>query len=635
MSSLKVNRTRIVLVAVGLAAAILAYAIVERSPAREPAAAQRYDPAREAAEAEIFRTGIPEKLEEALGDEFAGVWFEPSTLQLHVGVTSPESRRRAEAVAAATGLSGLVTETPVRFTLAQLGEARERLSRRFGELAGSGRVITALAPDSNSVELDVSSAVPSSQRADLERAAAADEVNAVVNVRPASDFNVQAAEKCAIFKSQEAFCEPTITSGVSIEPENKLGCTSGPLLIRQDRSTGAKATETFVLTAGHCLLDAGGNGKLFSAFPTGGGEKPLGNVLEHFLGGAQAIDAGVIKVESLYWAPAKDPPVSPHRAAWSAEKENEPVNVTKGAKPVKGTVSCFSGRRSGVQCGTVEQDNIAEMMVNHNGTLYTIKEAAEVKLESGKGGKGDSGSPMFSQAETGVIQGHLFAVTLEGGTEEGKIAYFLPLSVSLAKLGTKFQLLTTGNEKRHKGGMGMEAEHAVLTVSSNTTQKFAPKAGGSAIECKTIKIDGATIQSEFTAVETVEFEPTYSECASFLGAAVSVKSNGCKYVLRLASEKTSGTTDVECPAGKSLEFVVGALCTYAVGSQTGLSTVSYANTGSGATREIAASPNLTGVTSTKTGSFVCPAGSSEGTYSGEMKLTGENAGGSHVGVFVD
>ena len=54
----------------------------------------------EAVEAEIARTGVVGKLEAAMGGAFGGVWFEPSVAQLHVGVTSPASRRQAEGVAA-------------------------------------------------------------------------------------------------------------------------------------------------------------------------------------------------------------------------------------------------------------------------------------------------------------------------------------------------------------------------------------------------------------------------------------------------------------------------------------------------------------------------------------------------------
>jgi hypothetical protein len=537
-------------------------------------------------------------------------------------------------VAAQTGLAENLTVTPVRFSWEQLERAQDRWRPRLSDLFGRREATTALAPDTNSVEINLSSTVPSPKRAELHRAAAADRVSASIDVEPASSFDIVPAEKCAEFKSRNAGCAPSITSGLTIKDEKGEDCTAGPLLIRKDRSTGAKATETFVLTAGHCLKSTGGVGKPFTALTTGLLEKPLGTSVDYLMPGIPGIDVGVIKVESAYWAPEEDPPVKPHRAAWSAEKETEPVTVTGEANPVKGTVSCLSGERSGVQCGTVENANMELPMEYTLGEGTLLEGMAQINLESGKAGGGDSGSPVFSQASPGVIQGHTVAVAFEGKTEEGKVAYFHLLSVSLAKLG-EYELLTSANEKRHKGGFGAEAEHVVLTRSANTTQKFTPSPGGATVECTTMSIDNATAQSSSTAVETVEFEPTYSNCEPLLGAAVTVSTNGCKYVLHLASEKTSGSADIECPGGKPMEIKVGALCTYTIGTQTGLNIVNYSNTGSGATREVVAAPNLTGVTSTRLGSKSCAAGTKEGTYTGEITITGENSKGKHVGIFVD
>lgn len=447
----EVSRARIVVVAISLAIAALAYAVAERSPARTSTAALQADAAREAVEGEVYRTDIPGKLEDALGDAFGGVWFEASTLQLHVGVTSPAGRREAESVVAQAGLAENVTETPVRFSWERLERARERWKPRLADLFARREANIALSADTNAVEINLSASVPSSERAELQREAAADRVNATIDVEPAFRFDVAPAEKCAEFKSKSAGCAPSITSGQTIRDEKTFGCTAGPLLIRKDRSTEAKATETFVLTAGHCMKPTGGTGKAWTALTTTLGEKPLGTSIHYVMpGGLGGIDAGVIKVESVYWAPEEDPPVNAHRAAWSAEKETEPVSVTGSAKPVEGMGSCLSGQRSGVQCGTVTSAEMLVPMEYTKGIGSLLIGMAQVELESGKAGKGDSGAPTFSQAATGVIQGHAVAVALEGGTEEGKVLYFQLLGTTLANLPTEYELLTTANEKRHK-----------------------------------------------------------------------------------------------------------------------------------------------------------------------------------------
>jgi hypothetical protein len=182
-------------------------------------------------------------------------------------------------------------------------------------------------------------------------------------------------------------------------------------------------------------------------------------------------------------------------------------------------------------------------------------------------------------------------------------------------------------------GFESEAESTNLTVSSNTMQKFSPSEGGAAIECTKIAATGTQTGKVAT---TVTISPTYSSCETFLGAATSVTTNGCKYVFHSAAKSTTGTTDVECEGANQIEIKVGSICTYKIGTQTGLSSVNFKNTGSGTTREVIVEPAVKGIKSTlTTNDFFCPAAGSTGTYTGTSTTTGETAGGVHVGIFVD
>ena len=180
-----------------------------------------------------------------------------------------------------------------------------------------------------------------------------------------------------------------------------------------------------------------------------------------------------------------------------------------------------------------------------------------------------------------------------------------------------------------------EKEPVTLTTSSNEMQKFAPTAGGTAFECTTLTISANTPKTK--ASETLEVHPTYSNCETFLGAAMSITTTGCNYVFHLKKGETKGTTDVECEAGKKIVIKMGSICTYEIGTQTGLGSITYKNVGAGTTREVIVEPNLGGVTWTRiTNDFFCPAGGSTGTYVGNSTITGENAAGTeHIGVFVD
>ena len=179
--------------------------------------------------------------------------------------------------------------------------------------------------------------------------------------------------------SLAANCDPTIVAGVSIKGEASSGkkgdCTSGPAVIRQDRSTTTKATETFLLTAGHCIKDLGGNGKKWIAFNKAGEEKEIGKAFEYLfptIPGVPGVDIGVIKVESNVWAKAEDPPLNPEHTEWEAAAETDPTSVTASADPVKGTNSCFSGQRSGLQCGTVKNAEMQAPVETSSGVVVTV-----------------------------------------------------------------------------------------------------------------------------------------------------------------------------------------------------------------------------------------------------------------------
>ena len=180
-----------------------------------------------------------------------------------------------------------------------------------------------------------------------------------------------------------------------------------------------------------------------------------------------------------------------------------------------------------------------------------------------------------------------------------------------------------------------EAETVPVTVttSSNSMQKFAVAVGQTPIECTTLKSKGTQSVTPSTTFTT---HPEYSNCETFLGQEVTVNTTGCNYVFHVSKGSTSGTTDVECEAGKTIVITVGSICTYTIGTQTGLSSVSFKNTGSGTTREIIVEPNVTGIKSTlTTNDFFCPTPGS-GTYTGNSVSTGENsAGTAHIGIFVD
>jgi Trypsin len=443
----KPSPARIAVIAATLAIAIVAFAVAASQQLR---AASPTGSPRQAAEAAIVDAAVIPKLEQALGGAFGGVWFDPPTLKLHVGITSAASRQQADAVAADKGLADTVVATRVDSTWDQLEGAAERWYSRLRDLFARGEASTALLPDSNSVRVSVSSAVSSTRLAKLKQSAATDETAALIEVEPASGFVARPGAKCAEFKKFSANCNSSITSGVTIEEAAGGSCTAGPLLILKNRSTMTLATETYVLTAGHCFHPTG-VGQKWWALETNANKKELGKVFEWLMPTPKVanIDAGVIKVENAFWTLGKDPPVEPHRAAWVAGAEHEPATVSKSEEPAQNMKICLSGQRSGIRCGKVLAVKQKKPFEYTEEEISTTEELAEVEFP-GRAGQGDSGGPIYSEGEPEVILGHYVGFLGEAGVEgEGKIGFIQPLAVSLARFKTAFELLTKTNKVRH------------------------------------------------------------------------------------------------------------------------------------------------------------------------------------------
>jgi len=160
----------------------------------------------------------------------------------------------------------------------------------------------------------------------------------------------------------------------------------------------------------------------------------------------------------------------------------------------------------------------------------------------------------------------------------------------------------------------------------------------------TVKCTTPTYKATLSAKSTsVSVAPSYAGCTGF-GFPGEVVTTGCVYVFNIgAGATTEGDVDLECTGANEITIISksGATvkCTVHVKSQTDIGgTVKYINISAGATREITVEANLTGIDYTHTagtGIGACTSGSSTtGTLTAKGVATGENAGGTHVGVFL-
>ncbi|HEX3173473.1 MAG TPA: hypothetical protein VHQ43_04545 [Solirubrobacterales bacterium] len=636
MKSTEVRRARALVAAIGLIVAVLAY-----SDARNPVAGQATAQAAQEAsrerpsqahevEAALARTGLAAKLEVALGGAFGGVWFDPAAAQVHVGVTSPLARRNAEAVAAQAGLAEDVVATPVRSSWEQLLAAQARWSHRLEDLLERGWASTSLATDLNSLEVELSSSVPPTRREALERAAATASVGIEIRVAPSADLTGVKAARCAKFAKFKAFCDPTIVAGMSLDgpvPEKgqpRKTCTAGPTAIEKGATEKAAATVTYLLTAGHCIVGAGGSGLGWFAYSKKGepeGEHEVGTAGVYLNGES---DIGIITMDQAFWARANNLiPVIPALAEWSAAAEVEPTAVKSQANPTKNTKTCFSGERSGKVCGEIIETGVSKKF---EGETEFTKNLAKVQLAGGKkGGIGDSGGPFYSETSTSTVEGTLVGIDEEGKTEEGNIIYFQPLNISFEKLEkekeTALELLTEAKEKRHPK---LKAGKFPVTIhGTGHSEKFTTEAG--TIECKSTTYHAVASEES----STLTIAPEYKECkASFLEASATVSMEGCAYVFHVI-EKTStdnyrAESDISCPEGKSIK-ITAATCSAEIKAQTGRETVDLIDdTEASPKRDITMRPTLTGIAYSVTNDgSLCPF-SGTGEKTGGEYTSGEN-----------
>lgn len=627
MKSIGSGIAAVVLAAIGLAIAAFAYAAAQGATAGQPAAqghrqalAHR-SPRAEAVEAQIARTNFTHRLETAMGDGFGGAWFEPATAQVQVGVTSPVSRQDAEAVAAQTGLTDAVREIPVRSTWAQLRAAQDRWDRRLDDLFERGQVTTWPSPQSNSVEVELASSVPSSRREALRRAAASAPVEVSISVSSHSRFGFTPQSRCKAQAKGASHCDAPIVAGVTIrspkaaeepeeeaeeggEPEIEIGvehiegegkkpfnCSAGPVVRLKEPTSKEQRTKTYLLTAGHCIdpkEGGGGVGKIWEAFNVKGEEHVIGPAAAYIANGT---DVGLIEVTTEYWAFENDfIPVHPTIAKWS-KAESEPFPVITDVAPLVDTEACHSGQTTGVSCGEIVKTGAT---LSGKGKLK-LNEVVEVL--GGSYDDGDSGGPWFTkdQYEKENI-GYVLGVHI-GINPKTKRGIFHSLDTDLAALksssGLDLTLLTEENERRHSLFFG--EKYPATALAKDTTSSDVFTAFSSSIKCVENEFDGVVSEPD-PEDETAELEvtPSYGNCTAAGSLPAKFTSNECKYKFTVTEKVTAGHYKAElgivCPGGSpGIQFHIYAsesnqtsgitMCKITIPPQSGLKTLTLTNSG--------------------------------------------------------
>lgn len=469
----------------------------------------------------IPHTNLVTMLEAALGRAYAGLWFEPALAEFHVGVTSDAHKQTVERVLAQAGLSAYVVATPVRSTWTALIHTQHLWNMRLANLLATGQATTGIDPPHNAVSITLSSLVPSEERLALKRNAADSLVTVSISAAPPVQLHMQQKATCVEpFAANEAYCEPTIVSGVSSRVTGVEGqlCTAGPMLIA--------GNETYLLTAGHCFskVETGPGGVAFvrrgvtSAYKASGSQKEIGFRGKWFYNKER--DIAEIKItphsaEGSFSQPLPTP-VPALMAEW--EKAPKTPHTVDGEQAViSGLVVCHEGENSGERCGQIKKLN----QIGPAGVEHLVEVGA-------CSNSGDSGGPYFlrSKGESIFMMGTEVGGPKPDCNEKGPYtSYFEPL-IDLPEARTygilsSFPgqtLLTTANETRPR-------KLGILPGQGNT---FTSKGGkgtletvnGTQITCENSSMEGK-LSSETAGEATISFKgcKVFGFAANSLGQA--------------------------------------------------------------------------------------------------------------------
>jgi streptogrisin C len=318
---------------------------------------------------QVEEARLPLRIETALGDAYAGVWFDPAAGKFDVGVTSTASRQSVRRIAARVGLTGEVVETPVRSTWGTLIGVQEQWNKRHSTLLVSGEATSGVDPSRNAVVVTLDSAVSSHEHASLDRETASARSNIVItdSARPTARNEPKVVTCESPFTSSKARCEKTLTAGVRIllEAAALKSCTAGPMLWFW--------TETYMATAGHCYSNntAKSTGrsvttttvKVTSEYQGTLGAKEIGNEDSYYWN--EQGDMGMTKVSATSpFVQLGATPVPAFMAEWSV-KPATPSAVAAAATPVMNATVCREGQTSGEWCGTITALNVTNSNSTH------------------------------------------------------------------------------------------------------------------------------------------------------------------------------------------------------------------------------------------------------------------------------
>ena len=348
------------------------------------------------------------ELQDRLGKTFGGVWIDPATGRVKVGIVGSENslRGRVGGAISQLGLAGAADVVKVRHPISQLEAADSWLGNRLAQASAgaAGPLGSVLRTDLNAVELQLPSdaALTAAERGLVGEARSryGDALRLVSDSRLAvressrahatvSDFSralrlvsdsspAQAQATDCKFNSQHiSICNPPLRAGIGIyyAPQGGHLCTGG--FVARSRTDG----KYYLFTAGHCLA-GGKTGSWITLFADGS---------THVIGSAHNFiwdtrgDMGILTVDNpTGWQPRH----AVYVTASPNTTQDTTYNISADSLSVMGQRICMSGAKTGTSCGTVI--GLGETQAYGGVTVTYLGEANYCSQD------GDSGAPVFA-----------------------------------------------------------------------------------------------------------------------------------------------------------------------------------------------------------------------------------------------
>jgi hypothetical protein len=334
---------------------------------------------------------LQERAATELGETFGGVWIAPGEGdRVKVAVTSNEARTAARRVTHAVGLDEAVDHVVVRYSLAELTDAKNTIAAELSaiNLNAEQTMIVGISPERNAVRVDL----PRDGRLTTEQRTAVDSIKSRFGDRLVfGAFSGRVKPSACVYPD----CDAPLRGGVDIRVQDPgtsfdIGCTGGFTARSQIDS------KLYQFTAGHCTVDDNNNfnPNTWWTFLSDGTQHNIGPTHHGYLGPDG--DMAIVEVtNTTFWGPQNWVLVTDgnghggvNGTSWNAR-----YDITSTDWSVVGQRICITGSHLGASnCGVVTQLDVT-YVAPLNGTNFVINHA-------GRGDycavEGDSGAPLYA-----------------------------------------------------------------------------------------------------------------------------------------------------------------------------------------------------------------------------------------------